>query len=43
MHNADLPEKMRKPIYDDHGTSMRWKIDVFKDYKYCFIVPSSFL
>lgn len=34
MHNADLPEEMQHPIYDDHGTSMRWKIKVFQDYKY---------
>ena len=42
MHNAELPEKMRKPIYDDHGTSQRWKIDVFKDYKYSSHIASSF-
>ncbi len=38
LHNTDLPEEMRKPIYNDHGTSMRWKVEVFKDYKYHCIV-----
>ena len=38
MHNADLPEDMQRPIYDDHGTSMRWKIQVFREYKYLFLI-----
>lgn len=34
MHNAELPESMRRPVFEDHGTSQRWKITIFKDYKY---------
>lgn len=25
---------MNKPIYDDHGTSQRWKVELFTDYRF---------
>jgi hypothetical protein len=38
LHNTDLPKEMQFPIYSDHGSSMRNKIAIFKDYKFvlCF-------
>eukprot|EP01116_Phalansterium_solitarium_P016007 TRINITY_DN3615_c0_g1_i1.p1 TRINITY_DN3615_c0_g1~~TRINITY_DN3615_c0_g1_i1.p1 ORF type:complete len:606 (+),score=163.98 TRINITY_DN3615_c0_g1_i1:99-1916(+) len=34
LHNKDMPEDMRFPIYSDHGASMRNKITVFSKYKF---------
>eukprot|EP01116_Phalansterium_solitarium_P000914 TRINITY_DN1075_c0_g1_i1.p1 TRINITY_DN1075_c0_g1~~TRINITY_DN1075_c0_g1_i1.p1 ORF type:complete len:607 (+),score=221.61 TRINITY_DN1075_c0_g1_i1:865-2685(+) len=34
LHNKDMPDDMRFPIYSDHGSSMRNKVTVFRDYKF---------
>eukprot|EP01119_Soliformovum_irregulare_P020604 TRINITY_DN6702_c0_g1_i2.p1 TRINITY_DN6702_c0_g1~~TRINITY_DN6702_c0_g1_i2.p1 ORF type:complete len:683 (+),score=225.28 TRINITY_DN6702_c0_g1_i2:25-2073(+) len=34
LHTKDLPAEMQRPIYDDHGASMRNKIAIFSDYKF---------
>lgn len=30
LHNKDLPKEMQFPVYSDHGSSMRNKIQIFK-------------
>jgi hypothetical protein len=34
LHNTDMPPDMQFPIYSDHGSSMKNKIQVFQDYKF---------
>eukprot|EP01097_Dermamoeba_algensis_P011952 TRINITY_DN944_c0_g1_i2.p2 TRINITY_DN944_c0_g1~~TRINITY_DN944_c0_g1_i2.p2 ORF type:complete len:256 (-),score=66.02 TRINITY_DN944_c0_g1_i2:546-1313(-) len=41
LHNKDLPAHMQKPIYDDHGQSMKNKIEIFKQYKFVIAFENS--
>ena len=33
LRNKNLPKGKNQPIYDDHGAAMRWKVEIFSEYK----------
>jgi hypothetical protein len=41
LHNRDLPPSMQAPIYSDHGSSMRNKIDIFSSYKFVLALENN--
>lgn len=40
-HTKDLPEHMRAPIYNDHGLSMRNKVEIFSKYKFVLALENN--